>query len=153
MELDALHWDPNWTEAPDEVFRERVVEAVRLESWVVAGNYSVVRDLLWPKATAIVWLDYPFRLVAWRLFLRTMKRGITREELWNGNRESLYGHFFTTDSLFLWLLKSYWRRKKTVPAALVELQHRHLKIVRFQSASAANRWMKSVEILARHFKV
>ncbi|MFZ1043889.1 MAG: shikimate kinase [Anaerolineales bacterium] len=29
IELDALHWEPNWREAPDEVFRARVDEATR----------------------------------------------------------------------------------------------------------------------------
>jgi hypothetical protein len=27
VELDALHWEPGWQEAPDETLRERVSEA------------------------------------------------------------------------------------------------------------------------------
>lgn len=27
VELDALHWEPNWTPAPVDVFRDRVTEA------------------------------------------------------------------------------------------------------------------------------
>ena len=57
VELDALHWEPNWTEAPLEVFRARVSSAIQAPRWVVAGNYHVVRDLVWPKAEAIIWLD------------------------------------------------------------------------------------------------
>jgi adenylate kinase family enzyme len=45
IELDALHWEPNWTEAPNDVFRERVDKATKSTSWVAAGNYNLARDL------------------------------------------------------------------------------------------------------------
>jgi adenosyl cobinamide kinase/adenosyl cobinamide phosphate guanylyltransferase len=48
IELDALHWEPNWKEAEPEMFRARVEAATRSEVWVVAGNYHVVRDIVWP---------------------------------------------------------------------------------------------------------
>ena len=57
VDLDALHWEPNWQGAPLEVFRARVAEATKTGRWVVAGNYSSVRDLLWSQAEVIIWLD------------------------------------------------------------------------------------------------
>ncbi len=63
IELDALHWEPNWVEAEPEVFRERVETAMRSECWVIAGNYHVVRDILWKQAEAIIWLDYPLQVI------------------------------------------------------------------------------------------
>jgi adenylate kinase family enzyme len=68
IELDALNWEPNWQNAPLEVFRARV------EKWIVAGNYHAVRDLIWPKAEAIVWLDYSLATVLWQLTHRTFTR-------------------------------------------------------------------------------
>jgi len=56
---------------------------------VADGNYSRARSLLWPRASAVVWLNYPFRIVLARALRRTVVRGVTREELWSGNRESL----------------------------------------------------------------
>jgi adenylate kinase family enzyme len=50
VELDALHWEPHWTEAAPDVFRERVERATAGARWVVAGNYGRVRDLVWPRA-------------------------------------------------------------------------------------------------------
>jgi hypothetical protein len=32
IELDALHWEPGWQEAPDDVFRARVEKATRLKN-------------------------------------------------------------------------------------------------------------------------
>jgi adenylate kinase family enzyme len=59
VELDALFWEADWTSAPPDVFRARVDEATRGTAWVVAGNYHHVRDIVWRRAEAIVWLDYP----------------------------------------------------------------------------------------------
>ena len=90
VEFDAYRHGPNWMETPDDLFRERLSAALRGGEWVADGNYSVARDVVWPRATTLVWLDYPIRLVMWRLFWRTMRRGVLREELWNGNKEKLW---------------------------------------------------------------
>lgn len=93
VELDALHWGPNWTEAPREIFRARVTGALHGDAWVVDGNYGKVRDLVWSRADTVIWLDYPLWLILWRLASRTTRRVIARETLWNGNRETLRGAF------------------------------------------------------------
>ena len=94
VEMDALRHGANWIGTPDEVFRERVSEALSGPTWVVDGNYGVVRDMVWSRAETLVWLDYPFRTSTRRLW-RTLRRCITKEVLWNGNRETFYQHLFT----------------------------------------------------------
>ena len=39
VELDALHWGPNWSVPTDEDFRARVAEALTTPGWVVDGSY------------------------------------------------------------------------------------------------------------------
>jgi adenylate kinase family enzyme len=41
IELDTLNWEPNWQNAPLDVFRSRVEKAIQAEKWIVAGNYHV----------------------------------------------------------------------------------------------------------------
>ena len=84
VELDALHWDPDWTEAPPAVFRERTARALAGDGWMADGNYGKVRDLVWPRADTVVWLDFPLFVTLWRLVRRTFRRALTREELWGG---------------------------------------------------------------------
>nr|WP_290225542.1 hypothetical protein [Trichocoleus desertorum] len=60
IELDALHWEPNWLESPKDVFYSRVNQALSGDRWVVDGNYSKVRDLLWSKADTLVSVDRKF---------------------------------------------------------------------------------------------
>jgi adenylate kinase family enzyme len=144
IELDALHWGPNWTEVPLPIFRERVTAAIAADAWVLDGNYSVVRDLTWGRADTLVWLDYPLRVILWRLFNRTNRRIRSREELWNGNRERFANAYLSTDSLYVWVFRSYWTRKRNWPRALAEPAHRHLVVHRFRTPGEAERWLEGV---------
>jgi adenylate kinase family enzyme len=146
IELDALHWEPNWVEAPDEVFRERVEKALKAEAWVSAGNYGVVRDVIWKKAEAIIWLDYPFHIVFWRLFTRTIRRVVTREKLFAGNVENGWTHLklWSEESLFHWLFKTYWRRKREYPILFSLPENAHLKIIHFKHPKETEEWLENL---------
>ncbi len=58
IELDALYWGPNWTETPQDIFREKVAVALAGDEWVVDGNYTKTYDIVWGRADTIIWLDY-----------------------------------------------------------------------------------------------
>ena len=146
IELDALHWEPNWIEAPRDVFRVRVDMATQAQAWVVAGNYRVVRDLIWKRAEAIIWLDYSFPTIFWRLTTRTIRRAVTREELWNGNREKFWWHLklWSDESLFKWLFKTYWRRKREYPQLFALPEHSHLQIIHFKNVEDTQNWLEKL---------
>ena len=144
VEFDAYRHGPNWVETPNDVFRAQISEALSAEGWVADGNYSLARGIVWPRATAIVWLDYPFPVVFWRLWRRTWSRGIRRTELWNGNREDLWRHFLTGDSLFLWQIKTHWRRRRQLTEALAQPEYAHLRVLRFRSPRQAAQWLDSI---------
>ncbi|HYN64695.1 MAG TPA: hypothetical protein VES36_08825, partial [Candidatus Limnocylindrales bacterium] len=119
VELDALHWQKDWTEAPTEVMRQRVEQAIAGPEWVVDGGYAIVRDIVWARAEAVVWLDFPLRTILWRYATRTRRRIRTQEELWpgTGNRESLSKHLLR-DGLLWWILSTYRRRRRDYPGLL-----------------------------------
>ncbi|MEA3340832.1 MAG: adenylate kinase, partial [Chloroflexota bacterium] len=116
VELDALYWEPGWMGVPPEVFRRRVSEALSGETWIVDGNYSRVREIIWDRADTVVWLDFPLAVIMGRLLWRTLSRIVTREELWHGNRESARMTFCSRDSILLWALTTYRRRRREYPA-------------------------------------
>jgi adenylate kinase family enzyme len=145
IELDRLHWGPNWTEEPDEVFRERTEKALEgSERWVLDGNYSAVRDIVWPRADTVVWLNFSLPLILWRLTRRTFRRAVLKEEIWHGNRENLHTHLFTKDSLYWWVLTTYKKRRKQYGEMFAEPQHAHLKKITLRSAREAGKWLKRV---------
>jgi adenylate kinase family enzyme len=146
IELDALHWEPDWQGAPLEVFRARVEKATQAEKWIVAGNYHVVRDLVWPKAEAVIWLDYPLLTVLWQLTRRNFRRWWTQELLWGTNREPLWVHFkfWSNESLYHWLFKTYWRRKREIPLLLSQPEHQHLKLIRLGHPKKMEEWLNTL---------
>jgi adenylate kinase family enzyme len=145
VELDALHWGPNWTEAEPAVMRARTAHAIAGDGWVVDGNYSVVRDLVWARAQAIVWLDFPLRTVLWRYAGRTRRRIATREELWpgTGNREALGRNLLSRHSLLWWILSTFHRRRREYPDRLAA--HPQLVAVRLRSPAEADGWLADLE--------
>jgi len=144
IELDALHWGPHWTEVPTDTFRERIASAIEPEAWVVDGNYSVARDLTWGRADTLVWLDYPLRVVLWRLFTRTNRRIWSGEALFGGNRERFADAYLSRESLYVWVFRSYWRRRRTWPDLLAGPEGRHLTVHRFRMPQDAERWLRTV---------
>ena len=144
VELDYYRFRPNWVEVPNDEFRERVRHVLQGERWVTDGNYGLARDVIWPRAILLVYLDYPIYVVMWRLFWRTIGRGVLRKELWHGNKEKLWWHFVTRDSLFLWALKTHWRRRRQMPSQLAWPEHGHLELVHLRTPKAAREWMRGL---------
>jgi adenylate kinase family enzyme len=109
IELDSLHHDAGWTEAPAELLQQRVRAALDAapDGWVVDGTYfGKLGDLVIDEADTIVWLDIPYRTAIRRVLSRTLRRAVRREELWNGNRESLR-LAFSRHSIVLWVLQTH----------------------------------------------
>jgi adenylate kinase family enzyme len=146
IELDALYWQPGWVGTPDEEFRLKVGAAIQAPGWALAGNYSRVRDLVWERADAILWLDYPFLLVFDRLLRRTWQRWRRRELLWGTNVEPLWVHLklWSKESLINWLFQTYWRRKREYPQLFALPENAHLKVLRFAHPRELESWFASL---------
>lgn len=142
IELDALYWKAGWVSSSDDEFREKVKAATQKPGWVVAGNYGVTRDIIWPRAEAVIWLDYPFFLILGRLLRRIWMRWQTKELLWGTNREPLWIHLklWSKDSLINWLLQTYWKRKRTYPKLFSQPEYSHLSILRFKKPQEMETW-------------
>jgi len=144
IELDAIYWRQGWNGTPLVEFREAVEDATTGDAWVVDGNYRRVRDIVWRKAELVVWLDLSFSTVFWRIVLRTVKRIVTRQHLWNMNRERLDA-LVGPDSMPLWVMKTYWRRKTEYPLLFSKPEYAHLRVIRLTSIREVIEWLKALE--------
>jgi adenylate kinase family enzyme len=143
VELDALHHDPGWQEAPAAVLRERVEAALAAahEGWVADGNYhGKLGTFVLEQADTVVFLDLPFRTALRRVLWRTVRRSLTREELWNGNRESLRSAL-SRESIVWWVLKTHRSHRRKWPGRLEPLDH--LDVVQLRSPREVEEFLES----------
>jgi adenylate kinase family enzyme len=143
IELDALNWGPDWQPAPLELLRHRVEREIRDGSWIVVGNYDSVRDLVWPAADTLVWLDLPFGVVMSRLLRRTVKRIATRENLWGtGNRETIANSFFSRNSILYYAMKTH-RRNRLRFTLECSFLAKDKNVVRLRSSRQVERFVRA----------
>jgi len=148
LELDAVNHQPNWTPLPRDDFEERVDTFMDThECWVIDGNYSAVRERIWARADAVIWMS-PGRLENMRSILwRTFRRGVLREELWNGNRETLDNFRYLNDpdrSVIAWAWTQHEKYQERYSAAMRDPQWGHLRFVRMRSRASAAAWVASL---------
>lgn len=142
IELDALHWGPNWSEPSPETFRDTVQSAMDTNpgGWVIDGSYDrKLGDMVTGVADTIVWIDLPLTVVLFRLLRRTLGRVLRREELWNGNRESLRDQFASRESIFLWALHAHWRHRRRWPLTF----EGDPRLVRLRTRADVGRWLET----------
>ena len=138
IELDSIYWGPNWDPLPPEQFRALARKNLETACWVVDGNYSVVRDIVWSRATILIWLNYSFPIVFGRALARTFKRVAFKEELYSGNRETLRHVVLSTDSIPFWVLRTFWKRRREYPMLFKESMFSHLRIIEVRNQHAAD---------------
>lgn len=140
IELDAIFHQPGWTELDDEEFRSRVDRATEAPRWVVDGNYSAVQPIVWTKADTVAWFDLPRATVLARTVRRTVRRVLTREELWNGNREP-FSNLWSLDphtSIIAWAATQHGRYRARYQAAERDPEWARLRFVRLRAPSDAD---------------
>ena len=139
VELDAIHWQPGWTALDAEELRRRVEPIIAGDCWVIDGSYrGKLGDLVLERADTVVWLDLPRRIWLPRLLRRTFRRAITGEELWNGNRESLWGSVAHGDSLIRFALDNDRPRRHRYPRELARF-----RVARLRSPSEVDAFLRS----------
>jgi adenylate kinase family enzyme len=145
IEIDALHHDAGWQEAPAEVLQARVDAALAAapDGWVADGNYhGKLGTSVLERADTVVFLDLPFGLTLRRVLWRTGSRIVSREELWNGNRESLR-LALSRDSIVWWVVRQHGKYREKWPPRYEALPHLH--VVRLRSPREVREFVQSIQ--------
>ncbi|HEX2561394.1 AAA family ATPase [Phenylobacterium sp.] len=148
IELDAINWQPGWValQTKDRAeFVRRVEAAVAQEAWAFAGNYSSVRDIVWARATNLVWLDYPRAVVMARVIRRSIARAAGGKELWpgTGNRET-WRMWLSPEHPIRWAWSTYHRRRREYAKRIGDPKWAHLKVHRLTHPRQADELVREL---------
>ena len=146
VELDALYFGPQFSTVPLPLLRERTSAAIAGDRWVTDGNKSAVRDLVWPRADTVVWLDYPLAISLWRLGKRALWRTsvLKAEAAGTRGKASLPRQLLSAGKGVLTALRSHAGQSRAYPRMFAEPQNQHLAVVRLRSPRATRRWLAHV---------
>lgn len=151
LELDATFWDREWTFRDLADARRLVTEfaAAHPEGWVADGNWSTrLGGLLDPGtpggADLVVWLDHSRVRTMARVVARTLRRGVTREELWHGNRErpATWLSRSTDDNIMLFAWRQHPAQRE-----LMALRAADPHWLRLSGQRAVDAWLASLRPL------
>ena len=85
VHLDRLWWKSDWEKVSREKFDARLENALKLESWIIDGNYNRTMDDRLAACDTIVYLDYSRWACLWGLCQRILgSYGKTRADLPDG---------------------------------------------------------------------
>jgi len=141
-ELDSVYWGPEWTPRPN--FIQTVRAIAQRPRWVIDGNYSAVRDIIWRRSSAIVWLDYSFARVFSRALRRTARRILTRERLYAGNRETVRNALLDPDGIPWWVIRTHGKRRRDFPELFRRPEYGHAAVIRLDRPTAAEAFLLAV---------
>jgi len=145
VQIDQIYWKPNWQEPADEEFLPYLEKAISGDMWVLDGNYNRTNSIKWKQVDTIIWLDFGFIHTLFQLVVRTVKRASLKRELWpgTGNRESFYRSFISSDSILVWLFRSYGKNRARYSKLMQSVDHSHIKMIRLQSPSEVRKFLRN----------
>src|SRR6476659_10308892 len=97
IDLDLLHWEEDGfgSKRNEAVARKMVLDISDQPRWIIEGAFGWLAEVALPKATALIWLDFPWSLCRAGLLARSPRRGATDQD---------------TVELLKWA-ETYWNRQ------------------------------------------
>ncbi|MFC4332086.1 adenylate kinase [Streptomyces andamanensis] len=139
-EMDALYFaGPGW--AVNGRLAEDVGGIADGPRWIIDSlGYPEVRDLLWERADTVLWLDYPRRVVMPRVLRRSLRRTVTREALFGGNRETWRG-WLSREHPVWWSWAQHGPRRREVARRTRDPRFGPLTVHRFGRPADTAAWL------------
>ena len=131
--LDMMNWNADHTEVPDELFQQRLQEAISGERWIIDGNYGSTIEMRLRACDTVFFLDYPTEVCIGGIQSR---RGADRPDIpWEDDDG-------TQDETFMQFIRDY--NAVSRPKVLAVLQKYPDKDIHiFHSRSEADDYLKN----------
>ncbi len=147
VELDRLHWQPNWTMASQEEFATKIRAVTADHAWILDGNYSHTTPIKWRRVQLVVWVDLPWFCTVSRVTRRCVRRALTRQEIWpgTGNRESLRKSFLSRESVILWSMTTHGKNRRKYSELMKSPDYADVWFLRLRSPREVDSFLQAVQ--------
>ncbi|UXX97074.1 adenylate kinase [Streptomyces sp. AD2-2] len=142
-EMDALYFNgPDW--AVNQGLTDDVLRLTSEPRWIIDSIGSPeVRDLLWEMADTVLWLDYRRRVIMPRVLRRSLRRTVTRERVFGGNRETWAG-WFSREHPAWWAWSQYAGRRREIERRTGDPRFAPLTTHRFAQPADTEAWLATL---------
>jgi adenylate kinase family enzyme len=82
IDLDLLHWEEDGygRKRNEDAARRLTLEVSNQPQWIIEGVFGWLAEVALPKATGLIWLDFPWSLCRAGLLARGQRRGATVQD-------------------------------------------------------------------------
>jgi adenylate kinase family enzyme len=82
IDLDLLHWEEGsyGLKRNEDVARRMVLDISDQPRWIIEGAFGWLAEVALPKATTLIWLDFPWSVCRAGLMARGLRRGATSHD-------------------------------------------------------------------------
>lgn len=109
-----IRWLPGWEERSKEEQRQRIVERIAGERWIMDGTNTSTFDIRLPRTDIVIWVRMPRLLCVWGVMTRWLKHlGRTRPEMAPGCIEKVDWEFLE----FIWTFETKFSPRITAAIA------------------------------------
>jgi adenylate kinase family enzyme len=148
LEMDSVFHQHGWADDAPPEFLPTLDRFTAGDGWVVDGNYAGhgMRDVVWPRADTIVWLDVPRWTAMTRVVRRTLGRIFTREKLWGAVREP-FTNLYSLDpsrNIMVWTWSRHQQTRETFEEALADGDWSHATVHRLRTSAEVSRFLDSL---------
>ena len=129
--LDMMYWNGDKTTVSKELFLDRLEKVLRLDGWIVDGNYASTMEMRLAACDTVFFLDYPEEVC---LDGVRRRRGKPRDDMpWIENEE---------DAEFMDYIRNFNEQRRPQIIALLE-KFKDKNIVIFTSRVEADAYLES----------
>lgn len=149
LEMDSVMHRDGWNATPDEEFGAILDEFASQQEWVMDGNYTShgAREAVWPRADTVIWLDISKRAVMRQVIVRSLRRVVGRELMWDSVREE-WANLLNPDpneNIVLWAWTRFDHVRDKYTKSSTDGSWSHAKLFRLRSRSEADSFLRSTD--------
>lgn len=132
--LDLMNWNSDRTTVDKAVFRERLLNTIQMDEWIIDGNYGSTIELRLQACDTVVFLDYPLNICLDGIKER---RGKVRPDMpWIENKNE-------EDTEFIAFIKNYNCQSRPQVMELLE-KYTHKDIYIFKTRNEADEFLNQL---------